>query len=61
MEQVHAKVMQLNLEGNPLTGEFAQEHGEVSVRGHANYSGVQKLAEGVLAESLRRDIDLPGA
>jgi hypothetical protein len=35
----------LNLEGNPLTGEFAQEHGEVSVRGHANYSGVQKLAE----------------
>jgi hypothetical protein len=42
---VNATMKSLNLEGNPLTGEFAQEHGEVSVRGHADYSGVQKLAE----------------
>ena len=42
---VNTTMKSLNMEGNPLTGEFAQEHGEVSVRGHADYSGVQKLAE----------------
>ena len=33
--------MYLNLEGNPLTGQFAQEH---TINGRAEFDGVQSLA-----------------
>ena len=33
----------MNMEGNPLTGDFAQQHG--NVKGHTDYSGVQNLGE----------------
>jgi hypothetical protein len=55
---VNTTMSSLNLEGNPLTGEFAQEHGEVSVRGHADYSGVQKLAESLASNNALTYINL---